>query len=316
MKRWWWLIALLILVALWYAFCRGRGPVQGTTRLEIESHGGFAYIPDRPNHRLEIVYLADLKVDGCEVDQLGTELQVVDGNIVEVLGGPTPADKKFSLNGAVVTFPDLEASNLSLAAVRGNRPNGGPANPGDPIEWEDLKWIAGIGPDFPTSSRNPNWRDLPVVDGRLVLKGGRITATPPTDLVAQAGVFEFKIAGSSKFTQAMTDRTNYTVAVPSSRVVMQLTGADSGITRIAVEPRPGRPVQLKLIGLHTGNTGATLPLGSPISHYCAFYQLLDPIPQSTDWLIPHFAGNPKLPPANAAGQPSPGPYCPGQWGPE
>lgn len=313
MRRWWWLIVVVVALVLWFAFCRGGGP---RTRMEVESHGGFAYIPDRPNNRLEIVYLADLKVEGCEVDQLGTELQVVDGNIVEVLGGPNPADKKFSLNGAVVTFPDLESSALSLTAVRGNRPNGGPGNPNDATEWADLKWIAGIAPDFPMSSRNPNWRDLPVVDGRMVLKGGRMTATPPSDPVAQTGVFEFKDTASSRFTQALTDRTTYAVDVPSNRVVMQLTGADSNITRIVVEPRLGRPVQMKLIGLHTANTGTSLALGAPISHYCAFYQLLDPIPASTEWLIPHFAGNPKVPPANAAGQPSPGPYCPGQWGPE
>jgi hypothetical protein len=311
MRRWWWLIVIVVAFVLWFAFCRGDG---ARTRMEIESHGGFAYIPDRPNNLLEIVYLGDLNVEGCEVDQVGTELQVVDGNIVEVVGADIPADKKFSLNGTVVTFPDLESSALTLTAVRGNRPNGGPGNPNDAAEWADLKWIAGIGPDFPKSSRNPNWKALPVVDGRMTLKGGQLTAAFPSDPAAQTGVFEFKDAASSKFTQAMTDRTYYTVDVPRNRVVMQLTG--SKITRIVVEPRPDRPVQLKLIGLHTKNGGSGVALGAPISHYCAFYQLLDPIPPVAEWLIPHFAGNPTLPPDKAEGQPSPGPYCPGQWGPE
>lgn len=318
MKRSWWRIAVVLVIGLWAASCRGCGP---RTRLELEANGGFAYIPDRPNNKLEIVYLADLDVEGCKVDQLGTELAVIDGNIIEVQGGANPPGKKFSLNGVVVTFPDLESSSLSLTAVRGNRPDGGPADPANDGQWTDLKWVAGIGPDFSTSSRHPNWRNLPVVDGRMVLKGGEIRARPPSDPPARTGVFEFKNAASSKFKQAMTDTTSYVVDVPSNRVVMQLTrrlepGADPGITQIVVEPRPGRPVQLKLIGLHDPNAASSVGLGDPISHYCAFYQLLDPVPSANEWLIPHFLGNPKVPPANAAGQPSPGPYCPGQWGPE
>ncbi|MGH9204133.1 MAG: hypothetical protein ACRD2A_23140, partial [Vicinamibacterales bacterium] len=63
LRRWWWLLVLVILIAVWAAYCRDGGdPRSGTTRLELESHGGFAYIPDRPNNRLEIVYLADLNV--------------------------------------------------------------------------------------------------------------------------------------------------------------------------------------------------------------------------------------------------------------
>ena len=317
MRRWWWLIVIVVAFVLWFAFCRGENRLNGSTRLEIEAQGCFAYIPDRPNNRLEIVYLADLNVPDCEVDQIGTELMVDDGNIVEVVGGPTPADKIFKLDGAVVTFPDLESSNLPLTADRGNRPDGGPPDPANPANWTDLKWVAGIGQDFPQSTRNPNWRDLPVVDGRMVLKGGQVRAHQPSDMAARDGVFDFKRGATVAFTHAMTDRTDYTVQVPANRVVMQLTGADSGITQIVIErTAPGRPVRLELKGLHTANTGTELPVGAPIHHYCAFYQLLDPIPASTEWLIPHFAGNPKVAPADPKGSPSPGPFCPGQWGPE
>jgi hypothetical protein len=317
-RRWWWLALILVVaIGVWWQWRPGGGSqLAPSSRLQLEAHGGFAYIPYRQDHRLEIAYLRDINVPGCNVDQLGTELMVIDGNILEVQGGPVPADRKFNLAGAVVTFPDLETSNLPLTATRGNRPSGRPANTKNPVEWEDLKWVAGIGQDFPNSSLNLKWRELPIIDGRLVLKGGRVVALHPSDVVATDGIFDFKKGTITAFSHAVTDRLLYAVDVPNDRVVMQLTSAASGITRIVVGPRnPGQPVQLKLHGLHSSSTSTTLPVGAPITDYCSFYQLLQPVPPQTEWLIPHFAGTTTAP-AAGVGLPSPGVYCPGMWGPE
>jgi len=310
-RRWWWLVLIALLVIGWLLY-RPTAPtprVTASTDLQIEIYGGFAYVPTRPDNRLEIAYLEDTNVPGCVVHQLGVDLMVVGGTIVEPAN--PPATKMFDLESAVVTFPDLESANLPLTANRGPRPGSPyhPANPNNPPEWEDLQWVPGISPDVPNSSLNPDWRTL--VDGRIVLRGGTIKGLLPSDVVVKDSIFEFRKGAAPVYSQAITDRTNYTVKVPSDRVTMLLSNAKSGVTRIVVTPAANQPVSLKLIGRHAAQTPGSLPPGTPIPDFCAFYQLLQPVPPPSDWLIPHLA-SPAPGPGNL-GKPSPGPFCPGDW---
>lgn len=325
----WLLLLLIIAVALLAWYCRPRPPVA-TTRLELESYGGFAYVQTPSEHKVEIAFLKDANVQEtdpatnqprtvCEVDQLGVDLLVVSG-VIE--SAPVPADRMFDLAGATVTFPDLEAHATALAVNRGTRPTAapfGPANPGDLAQWEDVKWVAGTTygqstSDYPASSLNPNWRSM--VDGRVVLTHGEITATNPSDVGVKDSIFEFKSSGGTKtsYKQAMTDRTYFRADVPSDRIVIHLTGATKTTTNpIIIRPvSQGRPVKLKLIGRHVHQTPPVLPVNAAVEHYCAFYQLLQPVPPARDQLIPHlFTGPPVA--STTSGQPSPGPYCPPDW---
>ena len=81
------LIVLLIVViacVAWY--CQPRRPTT-TTRLEMESYGGFAYVHTPREHKVEIAFLEDADVQEtdpttnqptsvCQVDQLGVHHQL------------------------------------------------------------------------------------------------------------------------------------------------------------------------------------------------------------------------------------------------
>jgi hypothetical protein len=345
MRRLTWLLALLvvlIVVLVWY--CRPKPPGV-VTALELESYGGFAYIQPPGANELSISFLKDYKKDEpdpanptgppvtvCEVDQLGVDLLVISGAIASVSKGPNlapiPANRTFDLAGAVVTFPDLSKSSQALVVNRGDRPTGpfGPADPNNESHWLDLKWVPGTSyaasarsapPNYPASTLNPNWPSL--IDGRVVLTRGTITAAHPSDVAIKDSIFEFRSKSGARnpFKQAVTDTTQFKADVPSDQIVINLTGAASGITQIVVKPsKPGRPVRLKLKGRHVHQTKPELPLDAGIDHFCAFYQLLQPVPDFKDQLIPHRVAGPTIASAGFSGQPSPGPFCPGDWYPE
>src|SRR5512145_2080818 len=116
-KRFWWILILVAVALLWWMY-RPKPTVapeterQALTSLEIEIDGGFAYVVTQPENRLEIAFLADTNVAGCTIDQLGTDLMILAGTLVEP-AAPPPGGK-FDLEGAVVTFPGLEASHPAL----------------------------------------------------------------------------------------------------------------------------------------------------------------------------------------------------------
>ena len=308
----WGLLALVIVLIVLYAFCRPSGPVSGpTTRLEFEAYGGFAYVPSPRDGTMEIAYLKDSTLPGCAVDQIGTDLMVIEGNIVDPK--EPPANRMFDVGGAVVKFPDLDESNETLVAKRGPRPVAPfqPGNTSDVTLWEDLQWVPSVSSEYPNSSLHPDWRNM--VDGRVVLNRGRLVAAPPSDIVVQDALFEFKTpSGSKSFRQAITDTTRYVATVPRDRVVITLNGTNLKYSRIEVTPiAQGRPVKLKLIGRHSHGSPSDIPLDTPINHFCAFYALLQPVPPVSEQLIPHFFGNPGVAAANRDGQPSPGALCPG-----
>ena len=106
----------------------------------------------------------------------------------------------------------------------------------------------------------------------------------------------------------MTDRTYFRADVPADRIVIHLTGATKSESQIIVRPvGPGRAVKLKLIGRHVHQTPPVLPVNAAVEHYCAFYQLLQPVPAAKDQSIPHLFSGPPITSTAAGGQPSPGP---------
>lgn len=313
-RRWSPPMALVFLAAVWSGSCgpstpeRSAGTAAGSTRLELEAYGGFAYVHNPQNNRLEIAFLKDTDVPGCNVDQQGVDLMVTSGNIIEP--SPAPDTKMWDVSASVLRFPDLEAGGGALVATRGPRPTGAPGNPANEADWHDLQWVAGIGQEYQNSTLNPDW--LSKVDGRLVLTRGVIRAASPSDVVARDAVFEFRRpSGTGSYSQSITDTTNFEVQVPSNQVVINLSGPPG---RIVVVPiAPGQPVTLRLMARHAPQTSSALPFNGPVEHFCAFYQLLQPVPDASQQLIPYFVGNPKVPAAASAGQPSPGPFCPANW---
>jgi hypothetical protein len=299
-----------------------RAPTVG---LQLELYGGFAYLHRGSDAVVNVAYLRDNSGPGSEcashpVDQLGVDLMVVSGTIVQPV--PAPPNRMFEVSGTVMTFPGLASSTEPLSVTRSPRQEK-PANPKNPAHWYDLQWVAGISSGAPPASLKSNWRGS--VDGYVELRHGRLRAAHPSDVVARDTIFEFRPrtqpAGSG-FRQAMTDRTIFIAKVPADRVAIDLKVHNSSpptpaspVSRIEVVPTaPGRPVRLKLIGRHSHATPPALKHGEPVNHFCAFYALLErtpPIPEAAQ-LIPHVyqinAGN-----HDNVGQPSPGPYCPGGW---
>jgi hypothetical protein len=302
------MLSLAVLAAaLTSAACQSFCP---STPLELEAYGGFAYVQSPQDSQLDIAFLKSTNTATCQVTQLGVDLMVVAGNIIEPAN--PPASRMFDLGGAVVTVGDTSAS-APLAALRGNRPAAPyhPTNTDNDADWEDLKWVPGTRPDYPNSTLNPNWPSM--VDGHVKLTHGRIVGAHPGDVVVKDSVFEFRKAnGNGSFKQAITDTTKYLAHVRGDRVVLLLTGARSGITRIVVQSVDGAPIKLKLMGRHATQTPATLAVDDPIAHFCAFYELLTPVPPAAEQLIPHFKGIQAV--AGSVGSvASPGLLCPGDW---
>ena len=210
---------------------------------------------------------------------------------------PVPDDRMFDLAGATVTFPDLEANAKTLVVNRGNRPTSapfGPANPSDIAEWVDVKWVPGTTygqstSDYPTSSLNPNWRDL--VDGRVVLTHGEITATNPSDVAVKDSDFRVQVQQRYESSlQAGNDRPHLLQSRRARRIESSFISRrhQDQESRSSLRPlSPGRAVKLKLIGRHVHQTPPVLPFNAAVEHYCAFYQLLQPVPPAKDQLIPH-----------------------------
>jgi hypothetical protein len=326
-RIWLWIGVPIALIAVAYVWYSGFPPTASTatTKLEIEIDGGFAYIPKPADNRLSIAFLDDFThtakdpqtgtdVVYCDVRQLGTELVVERGDITSTTGGPTPSNKTYNLDGAQVTFPALEAANMSLAATRGPRPPspGRPVDPDNDGHWADLKFVGSLKVEHAGTDVHPDWQNI--VNGWLSVKGGTIKGRKPTLVKLVKAGFDFKKGGVSQFEQALTDRTEYVVDVPGSSIEIELKNASSGVTRIVIAPQ-GNRVRLKLMGLHDMSKQELKP-GEELKDFCAFYQLLDPRPDPKDWLRPHYVPATVVSASTATPQPigtSPGFFCPGDW---
>jgi hypothetical protein len=283
--------------------------------LNLDSEGGFAYVHTPADNKLEIAYLKDTHTENCDVIQMGVTLEVTAGTVTDPPG--TVPGTKFHIEGAVVTFDSLMATPLNV--VRGPRPvppNTHPEHPGHDDEWKDGKWVVGVRQDYPDSQGNPaelvaQWRET-LTDGRIVLTSGTFEAAHPSDPIATAGVWEFKSddGGPTPFTQAITDRTHYSAKVLGTELTISLSGARSAPAKIVVEADSTRNIGLRLTGVHE-DAPATIPIGYPIHHFCAFYSFFKNPVASNKQLIPHYAGIPSS--SSGAGSPSPGGLCPGKF---
>jgi hypothetical protein len=307
--------AILLVILVWYLW-----PRPPSTTLELESNGGFAYL-QWPNE-MDIAYLKkiDNAATGCHVPESRVRLWVVRGKVVAPAA--TPEQREFDLLHTMVQFADLDSSPDPLVINRsaGPRPTAPPFGPvpsTDVMLWKDLKWLPRVydlyaSPHVPPSALDTGWASK--VDGHVVLTHGTIEGAHPSDVVVRDALFEFKksAGGPVEFTQALTDRTLFKVTIPKPQIVIKLTESTGRVSTIVVQPEaPGQPVKLKMIGLHDEMTPPSIPLGMPVQHFCGFYELLQPVP--TDQMLPYFAGNPTLSAAYRAGQPSPGPLCPGDF---
>ena len=286
-----------------------------TTKLIIDITGGFAYVPDQANRTLEVAYLNDVEIKEtaagvervvCAVDQIGTELIVVRGNIVS---SSPPANRTFNLDKTVVKIPALDNVSTPLTFTRGSWPPA-PAKPANVSHWQNLLYVPSLKDHHPNSGIRPNWRAE--VNGRLVLKGGNIVATLPTDPSIEKADFEFRKGTSSLGSFAVTDKTIYSVDVPGTAIELLLQDSPFNYGTVRIEPTaPGQPVRLKVRGLHHPGAVSSFTTGQEIGDFCAFYSLLEPRPASSDMVKVFYNG----PPGMLAGgaKPSPGFFCMGDW---
>jgi hypothetical protein len=304
------------------------GMPKATTTLVIEISGGFAYVQTKAEEKLEIAYLNTVKLDEtdtagntkevCNVEQVGTELQVLRGDIVDAQSdpNPTPDDRIFNLDNAVVRFPALETANLPLTPVRGHAWPPTPLQPVDPTkagEWQDLKFVPSIK-DHVAKDIDPAWRTSMWVNGYVVLNGGTIAGTIPTDPTAQQTVFRYE-QGANTTKAASTDKLIYTVSVPDDKIVITASPRVAGPTafkQLVIKPHGNKPVRLRLRGLHATHSPASYADGQELTDFCAFNALLPGPVDSKNWLRIYYVKPPYIPPPGTM-QPSPGYYCDGNW---
>lgn len=311
--KWWRRVSMLLLVAVGFSFCN-KNVAQPTTALELEIAGGFAYVLAPPaDRKVEVAYLRSIDAPGCSVPQIGTALNVIAGTIVEPANNPA-GNTTFDVGGAVITIDNTQPPTGAIAPPLGpHPPNPNRPQPHtDPAKWNDLKWVPNVSPDHASSTLNPGWRSM--VDGRMVLIGGTLTGFEPSKIGARDAMWEFRNPdGDPPYQQAITDRTLYRARVNGNTVALTLGGARSGVTHIVVKPStPGQPVQLQLLGKHDPNA-PPLTVGDPIHHFCAFYQLMQPVPAAGKQYLPFYLGDPASPQQIGGGRGSPGFYCPGDF---
>ena len=157
------------------------------TKLIIEITGGFAYVPEVSSRTLNIAYLNDVEIKEtvagveriiCQVDEIGTELSVLRGNIVDPPLSQVPPNRTFNLDKAVVKIPALNTINTALIYNRPAFPPS-PAKPTNANHWKNLQYVPSLKDHHPNSGIRPTWRNE--VNGRVELRGGTLEATVPTD---------------------------------------------------------------------------------------------------------------------------------------
>jgi hypothetical protein len=312
-RRFVWSLSSIVVLALalrivWPLFFP---PPTTATALSMTIQGGFAYINSPSDNKVSIAFMKSYSVDTptnvCKVEQKGVDLLVDDGDILEPANwnNSTPFDPA----GAVVTFAASYASNGDP-----RRPAGQP-NPKDPMDgeadaqWRDSRFVPTVSTYFQGNPLNSNWPSL--ADGYLELTHGTLQGGKPTDVVVRHGDWQFKPTQTATaiFNQAMTDIAIYNTIFFGDTLTINLPGARAGVTKIRVKPSQGRPIHLVLMGKHAQGTPDSINPNDPIDHFCVFYQLMDPIPPKSTWLIPYFAGVVGGVGPNANG--TPGAYCPG-----
>jgi len=317
-----WVIAavLLVLGVLgWFSRCAFQNCDRTVkTRLTLDAEGGFAYVkpPAAGGGEVDIAFLKDVHATDaagehtCDVHQLGVRLFIASGVLVQPATQPLAG---WDVANTTITFTPLDAKTSGpLIAFRGQPPPSPnqPADVNNDVSWQDLVWVASVDNSYSANKLSSTWLDK--VSGRVQLTRGVLLAHHPTDPLVQKGTWELKNARGNppSFTQAMTDATEYTVDVPGDTVTITLANA-SGQTPSSIVVKADsvhHEVKLKLVGVHD-DPPSTIPVDAPLTHYCAFFQLLDPVPDATAWLMPHWKGDALTP--GGMGQASPGGVCPG-----
>jgi hypothetical protein len=292
-----------------------------TIRLEIVIDGGFAYIPENPN-RLNVAYLDTWKYTGkddadpdtpesavfCDVPQMGTKLEVKEGDGDVVV--PGPAQTTFNVDYQIVSFPALDGSSATLAANHPRRTTSPfkPTNPAAASEWADLRYVSSLKAEH-GARLDPWWRFA--VSGFMALKGGTLIGQKPERYGGETFKFKGGENAPSPFEQALTDQTLYTVDVRAEQIEIELWSFDTDHEeRIVVKPHgSSRTVRLHLTGVHK-KTG-DLAVGQELAEHCTFYQLFDPVPQPKSWLRPYLQAQPGA--TRVLVPHSPGFFCPGDW---
>ena len=308
----WWALAVLVGgLAGWLLGAKEAVTLAKTTALEFETRGGFAYVQTPPQNMVEVAYLKPTNVDGCTVPQPGTNLNIIRGVIVTVEPASIPSStNSFDVGGATITLPPGESTGGPISTKPGHPPS--PNHPSDSnseTDWADTRWIPYVSPDYPTSSLNPNWRTM--VDGRLVLVGGRFTGASPSKVAARDLLWEFRDPdGDTPYQQSISDTGRYKAQIKGDSVTLTFTGARTGLTRLVVRPQvAGDPVVLQLEGMHDMSSTQPIQVGGKIDHFCAFYQLMQPVPPVSKQYLPYLIG--EIGATGSTGSGSPGYYCPG-----
>src|SRR5262249_13682541 len=198
--------------------------------LDMTILGGFAYVHSNDQHTYEIAYLNAVNNGSCHVEKTEAMLRVLEGTITTASTATpiSPGSNAFDLDGAVVTFDG--PFSTSQATGNGPGPLGGsdhPANPDDPLQWQDLKYVPNVTHAFPGAHLDAaTWRTKqlngqPLVNGRVVLTSGNLKATKPTEPAVVRTLWNFKKRGPTGagnpvvFAQSMTNETLYSTQVTS-----------------------------------------------------------------------------------------------------
>lgn len=317
------IVVLLVLVGIGTFYLRERRPptnatatsAEQTITLKMRIFGAFTYVHSNARKDVQIAYLNAVSSGSCAVSKPRVTLRVVKGTITAP--SPAPANKSFDLDGAVVTFALGLPGGLTQTGPGIVNSHDHPGNPDDDAQWIDMKWIPNVFAQYVGNPIHPNWSTLPVVNGRVVLTGGSLSGHKPTDPAATHGMWEFKKpqTPSVAFSQAMTNAVDYDATLHGSVVVINLTRAGNNVIKIDIAPENGE-VRLALLSEHL-DAPATIPVGTSIHHFCAYYQLLTTPPTDAEQLLPYYAGpqsTATAPPAvTSSNSPIPGPLCPGDY---
>jgi len=284
------------------------------TDLNMTIQGGFAYISDKNTAKVSLGFMKSYNVNTdanvCQVTQVGLDLYVDDGDILEPAGwlNTTPFDPR----GAVVTI----SAPLFLSTADPRR-QGGQPNPTDPVngdldtQWQDSRYVPSVSTFFQGNPLSANWQTA--VDGYFELTNGTLSGGKPSDMAIRHADWRFRkdsdSASAPVFNQALTDVTTYATRVFGYEITINMPGATAGVTKVRVRSSGGRAIHLILAGRHEMNTPTGYNDDDPIKHFCIYYQLMDPIPNKSTWLIPHYKG--AAGPSGSQGSGTPGAFCPG-----
>jgi hypothetical protein len=325
MRRYVWILVIILVfgIAIWmYVLRQGSSvpsnPTTSTIALDMVAQGGFVFVNTPADHKEEIGFMKEWTAPSCTVPHLDTTLVVDKGTVTDPPGAPP--SPSYTITGAEVTIADSTPSaNQAMMVVGLGKPSAPfyPSSTDTDDGWKNMEWVPNVSANGPSNRLASDWRTK--VNGRFVLTNGTLQGGQPSDVAAKHGTWEFKSTNQPTtvaFKQAITDRVRYHVDLPDADVVLKLSGAPSGTpASITIRPSGGK-VSLVLMGGHPSTAPPSIPVGARIDHFCAFYQLMDPVPAPGDWLYPHFAGlNPGTQVQTGSGSgPSsanPGFYCPG-----